>query len=293
MIPDLPLCSTAARERAEPMAGSAPQAQRWLLVEHPGPWARDPLQTPPLVDDIGSAVEALCSTAGARVLLIRRLGRQRSGQRAWYAVDPSTRRQVTGTWASGADLVRAAEALGDELARSDEQAERMLLVCTHGVRDTCCAVRGRPIAAALAAQGSEGVWECTHLGGHRFAGTLLALPEAACYGGLEADTAVDVVAGHRAGRAVAGHLRGVTTQSPPVQAAVAWLLQRHGPAPVHAVRAGRFEDLGGAAVRVELVGSPPLPGRTTVVVTRRVLPPAPLSCGARPAEHAAYDVVPG
>ena len=41
----------------------------------------------------------------------------------------------------------------------------MVLVCTHGTRDACCAVRGRPIVAALARALPEQVWECTHLGG--------------------------------------------------------------------------------------------------------------------------------
>ena len=34
-------CADAARERADPLAGSAPPAQRWLLLEHPGPWRID------------------------------------------------------------------------------------------------------------------------------------------------------------------------------------------------------------------------------------------------------------
>ena len=34
-------CATAARGRADPMAGSAPQARGWLLLEHPGPWPVD------------------------------------------------------------------------------------------------------------------------------------------------------------------------------------------------------------------------------------------------------------
>ena len=34
-------CSDAARVRADPLAGSAPPARRWLLLEHPGPWRID------------------------------------------------------------------------------------------------------------------------------------------------------------------------------------------------------------------------------------------------------------
>ena len=49
------------------------------------------------------------------------------------------------------------------------EPEPMLLVCTHGVHDTCCAVRGRPVAAALARRWPEATWECSHVGGDRFA----------------------------------------------------------------------------------------------------------------------------
>ena len=34
-------CADAARIRADPLAGSAPPARRWLLLEHPGPWRID------------------------------------------------------------------------------------------------------------------------------------------------------------------------------------------------------------------------------------------------------------
>ena len=67
-------CSDAARVRADPLAGSAPPARRWLLLEHPGPWQTDaiagagidPEVLATLVDKAGSAT---------RILLIRRPGR--------------------------------------------------------------------------------------------------------------------------------------------------------------------------------------------------------------------------
>ncbi|MDJ0401814.1 sucrase ferredoxin, partial [Rhodococcus rhodochrous] len=50
------------------------------------------------------------------------------------------------------------------------------LVCAHGKRDRCCAVRGRPIAAALTAAFGQDVWECSHTGGHRVAPSMIMLP---------------------------------------------------------------------------------------------------------------------
>jgi hypothetical protein len=51
--------------------------------------------------------------------------------------------------------------------------EPIYLVCTHGRHDACCAVRGRPVAAALAAAYPERTWECSHIGGDRFAANVV------------------------------------------------------------------------------------------------------------------------
>ena len=66
----------------------------------------------------------------------------------------------------------------------------ILLVCTHGVHDTCCALRGRPVAAALAARWPGQVWECSHVGGDRFAPNVVVLPDGFYYGNLDPETAV-------------------------------------------------------------------------------------------------------
>ncbi len=58
----------------------------------------------------------------------------------------------------------------------------IFLVCTNGKRDACCALRGRALMAALAVKHGDRTWECTHLGGHRFAGNLVCLPDGIVYG---------------------------------------------------------------------------------------------------------------
>ena len=53
-LTDLSRCSAASRHRGDPQAGTAPVASRWLLIEHPGPWSKDPLDTPPLFGSAGA-----------------------------------------------------------------------------------------------------------------------------------------------------------------------------------------------------------------------------------------------
>src|SRR6187455_511419 len=63
----------------------------------------------------------------------------------------------------------------------------LLLVCTHEQRDPCCGLEGNALVRAVA--GRE-VFECSHLGGHRFAPTALVLPTGYLYGRLDVATAV-------------------------------------------------------------------------------------------------------
>ena len=69
------------------------------------------------------------------------------------------------------------------------EPEPHLLVCANGKRDACCAIVGRPVAAAAAEAHPGRVWETTHLGGHRFAPTAVALPSGWTFGRLTPESA--------------------------------------------------------------------------------------------------------
>jgi len=104
------------------------------------------------------------------------------------------------------------------LQQTVAKSERRYLVCTNGARDPCCAIRGASVGLALARAGLN-VWECSHLGGHRFAANLLVLPDALCFGYLDAQSAVALAAELEAGRLPLEHLRGRTTLTAAQQAA--------------------------------------------------------------------------
>ena len=64
-----------------------------------------------------------------------------------------------------------------------EDEERYALVCTNGRHDACCATYGRPLVRACGTgPGLRDVWECSHIGGDRFAGNLVVLPESLYFG---------------------------------------------------------------------------------------------------------------
>ena len=96
---------------------------------------------------------------------------------------------------------------------------RRYLVCTNGARDPCCAIRGPAVAQALERVRPGQVYECSHLGGHRFAANVLVLPDGLCFGRLDARAAPALVEELDAGRLPLEHLRGRTAYEPEQQAA--------------------------------------------------------------------------
>lgn len=277
------------------MAGTASPSRRWLLIEHPGPWALTALAS----HGVSSAREALAaavSTSGGRLLLVRRHGRHGSeGPRRWTVLGHSGGLLASGTWSDhgsatpDAGLLAAATALATGTGDlPDEPVELpLLLVCAHGRHDVCCAVRGRPVAAALAERWPEQTWECSHVGGDRFAANLVVVPDGVYYGGLDATGAVEVVDGHLAGRVDVEHLRGFTTMPPPAQAVAVETHHRWGPAGPRSLTVSGVHRIAENRWHVELSGVDALPARVVADVVRVLGVPTRLTC------RATHDAVPG
>lgn len=292
-------CSTSARRRGDPLVGTAAPATRWLLVEHPGGWAPAALDSEGIASTVAARLHQAALAVGGRVVLVRRpvergAGARRGAIRRWGVVDVDGRQQW-GTWRESDDLLVALSVLLDGptplVGRPSGPATAtspppLLLVCTHGRHDVCCAVRGRPVALALAARWPDQTWECTHIGGDRFAANVLVVPDGTVYGGLDAQSAVGVIGEHLLGTVDTEHLRGFSAHPPPVQAALAAVLRAHGPGAVSDVRPGEVVTTGDDW-RVEVLGSGVVPVRSEVTVRRTRQAPARLTCRAE-ADAAAF-----
>jgi hypothetical protein len=176
------------------MAGTAPVAPRWACLEHRGAWPRDTTHhTDPAI--VGFAARA--AAAGFRLQLIRRPGRRNEESSGvarvrLYLADttPPGAHTTMVTVAGPADLLDLPlPPLATQLPGRPVH-DPLLLVCTHGRRDRCCALDGRALVKALVEAGEPDVWECSHLSGHRFAPTALVLPTGYLYGRLDIATAV-------------------------------------------------------------------------------------------------------
>jgi hypothetical protein len=100
------------------------------------------------------------------------------------------------------------------------------MVCTNGRRDVCCSRYGIALYTALVEIAGENVWQISHIGGHRFAGTMYCFPQALCYGFLDASDAPELVRHTEAGEVLLSKYRGRSTDPEPVQAAEYFLREQ-------------------------------------------------------------------
>lgn len=270
------------------MLGTAFPASRLLLVEQPGPWGRAALLQSHLDHAVAVALQGRANRAGVRIEMIRRPGRTATGaQRHWALVDTRRDRQSV-RWGS---IVQDAELLDIALDSAPSGAgtpdeQPLYLVCAHGKHDPCCALRGRPVAVALDARRPGRVWECSHLGGDRFAANVLVLPSGLLYGRVRVADAERFTAAADAGEVLVDQLRGRIGLQPAAQAALAFGYA-HCAAPAHdalRVIATRPAADGASLVTVDAPS-----GRLDVLVRVERVAASGLTCAnPRPNYYLAY-----
>lgn len=192
-------CSAIRAQLGEPLAGTAPHARLWVLLEQPGPWGRDALTESHLPVEIGRSLAALAEARPVRVGLIRSVGAHADNHGATRTM-LLARTDAGASWLAARsvadvdslpslldiDALLAAETTPAHLPGEHLPAPtNAMLVCTNAKRDQCCAVLGRPLAASMAMDADPGtqVWETSHTGGHRFAPTFVSLPDGYLFGG--------------------------------------------------------------------------------------------------------------
>jgi hypothetical protein len=151
----------------------------------------------------------------------------------------------------------------------------LVLVCTHGRRDACCARLGVPLFDALQPHVPEELlWQSSHQGGHRFAANVLALPQGVQLGRVPPADASNVAAALLDGRIPLAYYRGRTLHGPSAQVAEAAVRQELG---LDRIADVSVLEAGPSFVRL---GTPT--GEVGVEVTEIEGPAVPASCGAEP-----------
>ncbi|MEI8080304.1 MAG: sucrase ferredoxin [Actinomycetes bacterium] len=221
------------------MLGTAPQAQLWIAIEQWGPYGHKALTESRFPREVGERLPAAIGSLPIKVVLVRPAGPHalRRGnpephlqrtRRMWVARStPGHVAMVSTTIADprellGLDLAALLDSeLDDVVPASTAESAPLLLICTNGKRDACCAQLARPVADSLGTQERwrDRVWESSHLGGHRFAPTGLQLPHGWVHGRMDPENAAALMTAADAGAVDLTRVRGRSSLSPAAQVA--------------------------------------------------------------------------
>jgi hypothetical protein len=266
-VRDRPLCAELSAARDEDVGATASRVENWLLVEYGGYWPYDPLDAAVFAGSLRDELAAtLASLPNARLLLVKRSGGARRDRvEVIYGATPERgawfRRLELDHHGQLAELQPAPDGPGEPLEHP------LLLVCTHGIRDRCCARYGQALCRAIDRL-ADPAWirQCSHVGGDRFAGNLVVLPEGLYFGRVGATEAAPLLAAYLEGRIDLDRYRGRSCWPFAAQAAELAVRRQRGLTGFHDLRVEsvrrtapeRWEvavlaEVAGDTIRVEVV----------------------------------------
>lgn len=213
-------CSVYARtESHESPLGSAPGFARSFLLEIPLPWTKAALDSVQVSHEIKAALAEYRERAGDVnvTLMVPDAAYAATGPRLIdiQVIDGAIiKRDLVVHDGDIASIIRSL-AHDDSLPESvhvDETPWRDIIVCTHGSRDACCGTFGVPVYQHLRQLTNDGgttrVWRSSHLGGHRFAPTLIDYPGGRCWGFVDEGIAEAILTGEQSPESLKEHYRG-------------------------------------------------------------------------------------
>lgn len=196
-------CSDDSRKVGEDIVGTATNNQTYVLIECPPPWNSDAFSSRWVPDNLRLLVKEakqaklpirfqliandLSHKVDSTTLLIYHQeegGGKGYSKREFKLEDIEQAAATIKKWLWGKNLKY----------EIDATTTRDILVCTHGSHDKCCARYGNPFyfhaKETISSLDLDNVriWKSSHFGGHRFAPTMIDLPEGRYYGNLDQES---------------------------------------------------------------------------------------------------------
>ncbi|MEP1215568.1 MAG: sucrase ferredoxin [Marinobacter sp.] len=226
-------CSVESVQAGDPLAGTATHPASNLLISWPRPkWSRSLRIARDMDDDLAERIDRLAA-AGRRVNLIDQRGRPASSHRLYllpegrcFDVPRDKLNALLEDLESGNDLAGWAGVA---------MTEPLVLCCTHGRKDKCCAKFGYAAYQAFASTVTERklpfeVWESSHLGGCRLAASVMVFPAMRKYGRVAPEQVLPLLEHEADGMPYLPCYRGQSMLTPAQQcaeiAALEWLEAR-------------------------------------------------------------------
>ncbi len=258
----------------EPMLGTAVSSTVWLFLEYNQPWAAKATSDNNLPQPVQAWLAEQGALVNGRLQFIKQPRGERAGWAFFVACFAETGSRVYHFDLANYDALFALDlpaiVAGESRYEAHLTTERQLLVCTNGKRDVCCALHGVALLRVLATVSAVSLWETTHLGGHRFAPTLLTLPDGVNYGRITSQNVPQLLT-HLQNRTLwLEKLRGRVCYEPVVQVAEQFLRQETAELHLgayqhrvtHTLAEGvwqvQFESVSGQSHTVTVEAAPPL-----------------------------------
>jgi hypothetical protein len=246
------ICSHSSLIVNEPLPGTAPHGEVWMLLEYDGIWGEKAFDESKLPLSVKSYLRQLREQIpSSRLLLIRQhlvrkvprdsgrlsINHSRQGIRFFLALatqqEPRLYDFHLDRYEDLLDLDIQGAATRKDIYDADLSDKILTLICTNGRRDWCCARYGPEIYQSILQSAGESaasmdIWQSSHLGGHRFAPNIVCFPEGLFYGRIENNELQIFLSYISQRRIYLAKARGRACYPAPVQAAEVYLRQRSG-----------------------------------------------------------------
>lgn len=226
-------CAVDSAAVGDPLAGTALHPQRNLLISWPrAKWVRNLRKARDMPPDVEEMLDELAD-AGRRVNLIHRRGQ--ASHRHHIILLPECRTYTVEREALPRFLATLLRNGPLDAWQTGVLSGSLMLCCTHGRKDKCCARFGYQAYKAITEAANRhnlpfDVWESTHLGGCRLAAGAMLFPQRRKYGRIGEEDALPLLRAEAEGRPYLPCYRGSSDLTPPEQcaevAALKWLETR-------------------------------------------------------------------
>jgi hypothetical protein len=183
-------CAENSRDHAEAIYGTVALIRSWFLLEYPGAWRKEATNSRLLSPEVKDYLGRLPVD---RTVLIRQSHRQTEPLRCYFV------RSCDDPPATVAHSIADFAHLTSLEGRGEPAPQLMFAVCTHGVHDRCCARFGLPVWCALRDHAAARAWQCSHVGGDRFAGNVVVFPYGIYYGRVLPEHVPEIIRSSDAG----------------------------------------------------------------------------------------------
>ena len=247
--------------QSEALLGTAVHAETFILIETPQPWLKPALLSPGVPESLRQWLKSLLGPdSGVRVHLIANEQTQTQTQRRILIFRQATsprhwpsRQNLSSTLVGGYRAWQLHAETPEDMAatlshfwqtpvwhqqsaeRPMEPTQRHLMICTHASHNECCGIYGYPFYREAIAQikrlnltESTQVWQISHIGGHRFAPTLIDFPQGRYYGNLNQSALLSLLNQRGAIAPLLSTYRGWSLLPKPLQILEAELLSQYG-----------------------------------------------------------------